>query len=202
MNSFDQQRIELIEEHKVTEHFLRQQNEILQEEVDRSGCLVEVQNQRVEELETALHSLNKDLESRKPQPLKVRSSESRSNGSLENGKPKSISILEKGKPKASQNIMVLLTKPKSNGVIDKRTTNGLFEMATPPKPEHEKRTSAKLVPENIRTPSMHAPESRTPSAKPAPESPTPSAKSVPEKQTPNRSGKQSPNIRPRKPWQL
>ena len=159
--------------------------------MDRSGRLVEAQNQRVEELEMALHSLNKDLESRKAQSLKVRSSESRSNSSLENGKPKSIGTLEKGKPKEKQNLMVLLTKPKSNGVIDKRTTNGLFEMATPPKPEHEKRTAATLVPENIRTPSMHAPESRTPSAK-----------SVPEKQTPNSFGKQSPNICPRKPWRL
>ena len=70
-------------------------------------------------------------------------------------------------------------------------------MATPPKPEHEKRTSAKLVPENIRTPSIAVPENRTPSAKPVPESRTPSAKSVPEKQTPNSSGKQSPNIRPK-----
>ena len=164
--------------------------------------MIKAENQRVEELETALHSFNEDIESRKPQPLKVRSSELRSNGSLENEKPKSIATLEKGKPKASQNLMVLLTKPKSNGVIDKRTTNGLFEMATPPKPKHEKRTSAKLVPENIRTPSMTVPENRTPSAKPVPESRTPSAKSVPEKQTPNSSGKQSPNIRPRKPWRL
>ena len=123
VNEGVKQCLDLIQQHKETNHSLQQRNEIVQEEVDRSGLFVEAQNQRVEELETALHSLNKDLESRKPQSLKVRSSESRSNGSLENGKPKSIGTLEKGKPKGKQNLMVLLTKPKSNGVIDKRTTN-------------------------------------------------------------------------------
>ena len=104
MNSFDQQRIELIEEHKVTEHFLRQQNEILQEEVDRTGRLLDAQNQRVEELETALHSVNKVLDSKKVQPLQIRSQEiengkSGSNCFIENGKPKPNRPLEKVKPK-------------------------------------------------------------------------------------------------------
>ena len=105
MNSVEQQHIDLILHDNVTEHSLLQQNEILQKEVDRAGHLIEAQNQRVQELVTALQSLNKDVDFKKCQPLQVRSQVieneiSRSNGSLENGKPKSIDLLEKGKAEA------------------------------------------------------------------------------------------------------
>ena len=72
-----EQRLHLIEEHKVTEHSLGQRNEILQEELDKIGRLLDEQNQRVEELETALLAFYKDLE---------------------NGKPELIGTLEKPKP--------------------------------------------------------------------------------------------------------
>ena len=64
--------------------------------MDRTGRLLKAKNQIVEgiveDLETALHS---DVESREHQPLQVRSlvqenGKSRSDGSLENGNPKSI----------------------------------------------------------------------------------------------------------------
>ena len=45
---------DLVEKHEVTKHFLGQRNEILQEEVDRNGRLLDAQNQRVKELESAL----------------------------------------------------------------------------------------------------------------------------------------------------
>ena len=54
MNSFEKQCIDLILQHKVTEHSLQQQTEILQEEVDRNGRFLDAQNQRVKELESAL----------------------------------------------------------------------------------------------------------------------------------------------------
>ena len=44
----------LVEKHEVTKHFLGQRNEILQEEVDRNGRLLDAQNQRVKELESVL----------------------------------------------------------------------------------------------------------------------------------------------------
>ena len=46
-----------LEQHKVPEHSLPQRNEILQEEVDKFMCFLVI------ELETALHSFNKDGES-------------------------------------------------------------------------------------------------------------------------------------------
>ena len=67
VNEGGEQRLDLIVQHKVTEHPLRQRNEILQEEVDKIGRLVDEQNQRVEELETALPSLNNDHENGKPE---------------------------------------------------------------------------------------------------------------------------------------
>ena len=67
VNEGGKQRLDLIVQHKVTEHPLRQRNEILQEEVDKIGRLLDEQNQRVEELETALHSLDNDHENGKPE---------------------------------------------------------------------------------------------------------------------------------------
>ena len=67
VNEGGEQRLDLIVQHKVTEHPLRQRNEILQEEVDKIGRLLDEQNQRVEELETALHSLDNDHENGKPE---------------------------------------------------------------------------------------------------------------------------------------
>jgi hypothetical protein len=90
---------------------------------------------------------------------------------LQNGKPNHVHQSENG---VTEN-----AKPKCNGGIEERTTNGLLEKGTPRNPVPEKRISTKTVPQN-----------RTPS------------KLVLEKQTPNKvPGKRTPSkLVPEKPW--
>jgi hypothetical protein len=197
VNEGVKQGLDLIDQHMVTERSLQQRNEILQEEVDSTKGLLETQNQRVQELETALHALNEDIQSKERQPLQVRPLV------LENGK---------SKPNGKQNGVIENTKPKSNVLTEKRTTNGLLEKATPPKPVHEKRTSENRTPSKLvaekqtpnkvsgkRTPSKLLPEKQTPNKVPGKRTPS---KLVPEKQTPNKvPGKRTPSKLVReKPW--